>query len=337
MGYIFFYENYDIYNTEQLCATLYKFMEMIFIARELGKTLVLPNFYFTPRNNELMNITNELEIDRIEMIDIRNILNIHKLKEIVNIILVTDFFKLKLNDFTLISKPNTELPFNNNKYYTIYGSLPVNKKEDIDFISLNIFRYLDLLRKYDNIIIHDYSRMGSPVWYKFYKGIYYWIRNHIQFNDFLKSKIIDINYDKTLMVHWRRGDFKVNINADENTKQYYKKYNEIGSLENLCKNIILRCIENKLDNVLLLTNETDEKELSKLTNVLENFNIKMYTISSSYDNNYLKYLINDISGIVNGSKCKYQLHGFGTYDRMSLYGKWILEENIDNNQIYFME
>ena len=118
--------------------------------------------------------------------------------------------------------------------------------------------------------------MGNLKWYKLYKSVYYWIRNHIQFNDFLKSKIININYDETLMVHWRRGDFKVNIDADENTKEYYKKYIEIGSLENLCKNIILRCIENKLDNVLLLTNETDEKELSKLTNVLENFNIKMY-------------------------------------------------------------
>ena len=73
MSYIIFYENYNIYITEQLCANLYKFMEMILISRKLDKILVLPNFYFTPRNNELINVTNKTEIDRIELVDIQNI------------------------------------------------------------------------------------------------------------------------------------------------------------------------------------------------------------------------------------------------------------------------
>jgi len=98
----------------------------------------------------------------------------------------------------------------------------------------------------------------------------------------------------------------------------------------------LRCLENKLTNILLLTNETDDNQLNKLSNVLNNFNIQTNIYNSSNDNNFLKYLTTDICGIIIGSKCKYQLHGYGNYDRLSQYGRWIIEENMNNN-IYFME
>ena len=325
MGYIFFYENYDIYKTEQLCATLYKLMEMILIAKELKKTLVLPNFYFTPRNNELINKNNELEIDRIEYVDIQNILNINSLKEIVNYISLTEFFKIKNNNFVLINKEKTDIPFVNNKYFTIYGILNIDNIVELNYSSLSLLNYKDKICKYDNIIIHNYNRMGNPIWYKNIKEVYYNIRNHIKFNDYLMEKKIIINYEKTLMVHWRRGDFKLNIGDELETKLYYKNYTEKGSLENLSKNIILRCLENNLDNILLLTNETNENELIKLNNILLDFKITTTVLSASDDNNYLKYLINDIIGIINGSKCKFQLHGYGSYDRMSQYGKWIIE------------
>lgn len=96
MEYIFFYENYDIYKTEQLCANLYKLMEMILIAKQLNKTLVLPNFYLTPRNNELINTKKSLEIDRIELVSANNILNTESIKKICNTISITDYFKLKI-------------------------------------------------------------------------------------------------------------------------------------------------------------------------------------------------------------------------------------------------
>ena len=155
MGYIFFYENYDIFVTEQLCASLYKLMEMILIANQLKKTLVLPQFYFTPRNNELINKNNSLEIDRFELVDFRNVLDINKIKEIVNVISITDFFKNKKLNFTLISKPNEEPPYVNNKYHTIYGILNVNKKVDIEFSSLSLLNNYDKFKDAENIIIHN--------------------------------------------------------------------------------------------------------------------------------------------------------------------------------------
>jgi hypothetical protein len=99
---------------------------------------------------------------------------------------------------------------------------------------------------------------------------------------------------------------------------------------------LVRCLENKLGTVFLLTNETDENELFKLTDVLKQFNIDVIIYSNASDNNYLKYVINDICGIIIGSKCKYQLHGFGNYDRMSQYGRWIIEENMSCVK-YFLE
>jgi hypothetical protein len=337
MSYIFFYENYDIFVTEQLCASLYKLMEMILIANQLKKTLVLPQFYFTPRNNELINKNNSLEIDRFELVDFRNVLNIDKIKEIVNVVTITDFFKNKKLNFTLISKPNDDPPYVNNKYHTINGILNVNKKIDIEFSSLSLLSNYDKFKDAENIIVHNYNRMGNPIWYKQQNLNFYKIRNHIKFNNFLQEKAnINLDYNKTLMVHWRRGDFKLSMGDELETRQYYEKYNELSKIENLSKNIILRCYENKINDVFLLTNETDDNELSKLSNVLKEFQINTTIYSASSDNNYMKYLINDICGIIIGSKCKYQLHGYGVYDRMSQYGRWIIEENMEN-KIYFLE
>lgn len=348
MTYIFFYENYDIYKTEQLCANLYKLMEMIFISIKLNKTLVLPNFYMTPRNNELINNLNELVIDRMELIDIRNILCLDKLKEICNFISISDYMKLKNLETIIISKPNEDIPLIEEKYHTIYGIKKIKKHLIQDYSSLNIINVLNGYSKMNDlmindIIIHNYNRMGNPIWSQNeLKDEYYTIRNTLKFNNELiekSNKIIegmDINFDQTLLVHWRRGDFKLNIADTEETKKYYQHYNKLNELENLIKNILLRCYENKLTNILLITNETNDNELSKLSNILNEFNINTTIFDSTTDNSYLKYIINDICSIIIGSKCKYQLHGFGNYDRMSQYGRWIIEENMSCIK-YFLE
>ena len=185
--------------------------------------------------------------------------------------------------------------------------------------------------------------MGNPIWSNNeLKDEYYKIRNNLKFNNelILKSnKIIetmDINFDKTLLVHWRRGDFKLNIADTEETKNYYLIYNKLNELENLIKNILLRCIENSISSVLLITNENDDNELCKLSEILKEFNISTKIFDSTNDNSYLKYLINDVLSIIIGSKCKYQLHGFGNYNRMSQFGRWIIEENM-NCIKYFIE
>ena len=350
MTYIFFYENYDIYKTEQLCANLYKLMEMIFISIKLNKTLVLPNFYMTPRNNELINNLNELIIDRIELIDIRNILCLDRLKEICNYISITDYIKLKNLETIIISKPNEDIPLIEEKYHTIYGIKKIKKHLIQDYNSLNIINVLNNYTKMNDlmindIIIHNYNRMGNPIWSRNeLKEEYYTIRSTLKFNNELiekSDKIIEginkkNNFDQMLLVHWRRGDFKLNIADTEETKKYYQQYNKLNELENLIKNILLRCYENKLTNILLITNETNDNELLKLSNILNEFNINTTIFDSTIDNSYLKFLVNDICSIIIGSKCKYQLHGFGNYDRMSQYGRWIIEENM-NCVKYFLE
>jgi hypothetical protein len=174
--------------------------------------------------------------------------------------------------------------------------------------------------------------MGNPLWYKNASSEYYKIRDSIKFNDLHYGKsntYKGIDYENTLLVHWRRGDFKLtNLADEEETKEYYKNYNNLNSLENISKNILLRCFENKITSVFLLTNETNEEELKKLSYILSEFNINLIMYGSSNDNNYLKYVTNDICGIIIGSKCKYQLYT-GSYDRMSQYGRWIQEEYLD--------
>jgi hypothetical protein len=342
MSYLFFYENYNIYKTEQLCANLYRLMEMIFISRQLKATLVLPNFYFTPRNNQLINKTDELYIDRIEFIDISNILNLEKLKEVCNFITVSEYFKIintKSLNTILISKPNEDIPFNNNKYHTIYGTIKTTKHIEINYSSIYLLNYSDKFKEAENIIIHNFNRMGNPLWYKNASSEYYKIRESIKFNDshYAKSNTYKgIDYENTLLIHWRRGDFKLtNLADEEETKEYYKHYNNLNSLENISKNILLICFENKITSVFLLTNESNEEELKKLSYILSEFNINLIMYGSSNDNNSLKYITNDICGIIIGSRCKYQLYT-GSYDRMSQYGRWIQEEYFEKKTIFWM-
>jgi hypothetical protein len=345
MSYLFFYENYSIFKTEQLCANLYRLMEMIFISRNLKKTLVLPNFYFTPRLNELINKTDELHIERIEFIDVSNIIQIDKLKLICDIISVSEYFKiLSKNSLKtiVISKPNEDVPINRNKYHTIYGTIPYQSNIEIRYSSLQILNELqneDRFKEYKNIIIHNYNRMGNPIWYKTFHDEYYTIRNSLKFNESLISRsnlYKGIDYDNTLLVHWRRGDFKLsNLADEEESKEYYKRYNELNDLENLSKNILVRCLEDKIKSVFLLTNETNEEDLQKLSYILTEFDINLIMYGNSSENNYLKYVVNDICGIIIGSKCKYQLYG-GSYDRMSQYGRWIQEEYLGEKNISYL-
>jgi len=336
MSYIFFYENYDIYKTEQLCASLYRLMETILIAKHLKKILVLPNFYFTPRNNELINSTNKLCIDRMELIDISNILQMDKIKEICECISLAEYMKLKVES-TIISKPRDDIPLVKKKYHTVYGILEIDKQIEIDYSSLDLLNFANRYESSTHLIIHNYNRMGNPLWCKSNTINYYKIRNSIKFNEYYYTKANPtLDFDNTLMVHWRRGDFKLSQGDTEETIAYYKKYNELSSVDNLSKNILYRCLENNLKSVFLLTNETNDDELNKLTTILDGFNIETIVYTASLDNTFLKYLITDICGIIIGSKCKYQLHGYGHYDRMSQYGRWIIEENM-NNKTYFLE
>ena len=100
---------------------------MIYISKQLNKILVLPNFYMTPRNNELINKENDLIIDRVELIDIRNIINLEKIKEICNCISISEYMKFKKKDTILITKSGDEAPFISQNFHTIYGIIKIKK------------------------------------------------------------------------------------------------------------------------------------------------------------------------------------------------------------------
>jgi hypothetical protein len=318
-------------------------MEMILISRNLKATLVLPNFYFTPRNNHLINETDDIYIDRIELVDINNILNLEELKRICNFISVSEYFKIikihSLNSI-VISKPNEDIPLNKQKYHTIYGTINFDKHIEINYNSIQLLNEKNKYMEFENIIIHNYNRMGNPIWYKNYPDEYFRIRDSLKFNEFLNNKantFTNIDYNNTLLVHWRRGDFKLlNLADTDETKEYYKRYNNLNCLENLSKNILVRCLENNLKSVFLLTNETNDTELEKLTYILSEFGINLIIYGSTTDNNYMKYIQTDVCGIIIGSKCKYQLYS-GSYDRMSQYGRWIQEEYLDKKVIFWVE
>jgi len=318
-------------------------MEMILLSRFLNRILVLPNFYFTPRNNELINKTNSLIIDRVEFIDISNVLDLDKLKEICNFITVTDYFKLiseKELDTILICKPCEDVPINKNKYYTIYGNIKISSHLEIDYDSLSILNYFEKYNHCENIIIHNYNRMYNPLWYKNNNEEYYKIRNCMKFNKFLNTcanQYENIDFNNTLLVHLRRGDFNLtDILFEGETNEYYKEYNNINNMNNIIKGILLICTEHRIKNIFLLTNETNKEELNILNNELIKHDINMIIHYSINDNNYMKYIINDINGIIIGSKCKYQLYT-GKYDRMSQYGRWLLEEYYDERDVFFMK
>ena len=72
--------------------------------------------------------------------------------------------------------------------------------------------------------------MGNPIWCKSNTINYYKIRNSIKFNEYYYTKANPkLDFDNTLMVHWRRGDFKLSQGDTEETITYYKKYNETNS------------------------------------------------------------------------------------------------------------
>jgi hypothetical protein len=134
------------------------------------------------------------------------------------------------------------------------------------------------------------------------------------------------------MVHWRRGD-RILPEVDKNTYEklenetllYYSNFTKVSSTENLLLNILNIKLKNKeISQVFLVHNNADKNEVNLLINELKQFNISVKIYKNRKDNEN-EQEIAIIQQLI-GAQCKYQLHGPTRYERMSAFGRWMIEE-----------
>ena len=76
----------------------------------------------------------------------------------------------------------------------------------------------------------------------------------------------------------------------------------------------------EIQQLFLVHNNADDTELDFINKELKNFNIRVieYKNTDEQDEAVIQQLI--------GAQCKYQLHGPSSYERMSAFGRLIIEE-----------
>jgi hypothetical protein len=343
--YIYFYRNIDLYNTEQFGAFLYEFMENLQIARKMGRTLVIPNVFISPRNNEKILSEKHIYLKSLSIVPITNYLNLSEIDmRFVKLLPLSEFYeKTYINPAAVLynsSRLKIDEYIQNNYLATPFGKMNINKKININTFGLNTLQILSTdiykdLDTFQNIIILDNGRLGQPNWHSESIGLdYFLIRMGLLYNTRLQDIAnIYINYNQiriksTLMVHWRNGDY---ILSGKNTNKYEKYEDETNIyFQNYIKmtnplNILANILEIKQQNmeitqVFLVTNNINLNEINLLNNELKQFNINViqYVNENEQDEGMIQQLI--------GAQCKYHLHGPTQYERMSAFGRWMIEE-----------
>ena len=368
--YIYFHRNIDLYNTEQLGGFLYEFMENLQIARNLKRTLVIPNVFISPRNNEKILSEKHIYIKSLSLVPITNYLDLSEIDmRYVKLLPLSEFYEKTYNNPATVLYNQKRVNINeyiiDKKLLTPFGKMNVENMEHIHEFGLNALSDKNIYLHYNtqNIIIIENSRLGQPNWHDERLGLdYFTIRMGLLFHNSLQqianSYVIenDIRVNPTIMVHWRRGD-RILPEVDKNTYEklenetllYYRNFTKVSSTENLLLNILNIKLKNKeISQVFLVHNNADKNEVNLLINELKQFNIsvKMY---KNQKENESEQEISIIQQLI-GAQCKYQLHGPTQYERMSAFGRWIIEErkryyfndqyittmNVFNN-IFFLE
>ena len=368
--YIYFHRNIDLYNTEQLGGFLYEFMENLQIARNLKRTLVIPNVFISPRNNEKILSEKHIYIKSLSLVPITNYLDLSEIDmRYVKLLPLSEFYEKTYNNPATVLYNQKRVNINeyiiDKKLLTPFGKMNVENMEHIHEFGLNALSDKNIYLHYNtqNIIIIENSRLGQPNWHDERLGLdYFTIRMGLLFHNSLQqianSYVIenDIRVKPTIMVHWRRGD-RILPEVDKNTYEklenetllYYRNFTKVSSTENLLLNILNIKLKNKeISQVFLVHNNADKNEVNLLINELKQFNIsvKMY---KNQKENESEQEISIIQQLI-GAQCKYQLHGPTQYERMSAFGRWMIEErkryyfndqyittmNVFNN-IFFLE
>jgi hypothetical protein len=351
-GKIYFHNIIDLYKSEQLTSFLYEFCEYIKIARSLGRQLVLPNVLLAPRNNTKILENKEININSLSLIPISQIIDIDVLNyNSIETISLTEFYKTSGSTILITTTKNIVPLTDTNELFTPFGNIPINTVCSIDdeYYGLNILNWFNsnsVYNSYENIVVLNNGRLGQPNWTDDFELIRY----SINYRDYYKkvaNKFINRNIigSDTLLVHWRRGD-RVVVNPEyisyeeysDDTLNYYREYCRLTNPENLVTNIKNILNNNsEIKKIFLATNNANKTELEY---VYKSINIPI--LINTLDTN--KYILGDnFKDIVEqliGSRCKYQLHGPTDYSRMSLYGRWMIEESckyyFDRSTIFFI-
>jgi len=339
--YIYFHRNIDLYNTEQIGGFLYEFMENLQIARKLGRTLVIPNVFIAPRNNDKILSEKHIYIKSLSLVPITNYLDLSEIDmRYVKLLPLAEFYEKTYNNpATVLYNPdrvNINEYIIDKKLLTPFGRMNTDITNIINEFGLSVISNKNIYMIHaQNLIIIENCRLGQPNWYDERLGLdYFTIRMGLLFNYRLQeiaSQYVNennIRLKSTLMVHWRRGDFAlsgVNKNKYEKheneTDQYYSYCTSVTSPENVLSNILNIKLKNKdISQVFLVTNNADNNALHLLIDELQQFNITL--IQYQNENDQDEAMVQQIIG----AQCKYQLHGPSSYQRMSSFGRWMIEE-----------
>jgi hypothetical protein len=322
-------------------------MENLQIARKLGRTLVIPNVLIAPRNNKRILSEKHIYIKSLSLVPITNYLDLSEVDmRYVKLIPLAEFYEKTYNNpATVFYNPQK---INVNEYIidrillTPFGKMDISKTQKINQFGLNILSNNDIYNvNAQNVIILENCRLGQPNWHDEKLGLdYFTIRMGLLFHHRLQklaNKYVaenNIRLKSTLMAHWRRGDrLLVDINknkyekSENETHQYYSNFTKVSCIENILLNILnIKLTNIDITQVFLVHNNADINELNLLINELKKFNINV--IQYKNENHIENESDQDVSIIQQliGAQCKYQLHGPTRYERMSAFGRWMIEE-----------
>jgi hypothetical protein len=341
--YLYFHRNIDLYNTEQFGGFVYEFMENLQIARKLGRTLVIPNVLIAPRNNKKILSEKHIYIKSLSLVPITNYFDLSQIDmRYVKLLPLAEFYEKTYNNPATILYNPKRIMINeyiiDKKLLTPFGKMNIDNTQIINEFGLNILSDKNIFMHYNtqNLIIIENSRLGQPNWHDERLGLDYFLirmgliyHNRLQqiANEFILENKIRII--PTLMVHWRKGDRTLETNDlgikyskyEGDTLNYFDSYNLANKPLNLLVNILTIKQKNmEIQQLFLVHNNADDTELDFINKELKNFNIRVieYKNTDEQDEAVIQQLI--------GAQCKYQLHGPSSYERMSAFGRLIIEE-----------
>jgi hypothetical protein len=352
--FIYFHRNVDLYNTEQFGAFLYEFMEYLQIARKLGRTLVIPNVYIAPRNNEKIVKEKHIYLKSLSLVPITEYLDLTEIdKRYVRLLHLSEFYEKTYDSpaLALFNPDRVELGnyLINKRLITPFGQMHVRELFPMKSFGLHVIGLMQnaefnkLNANVQNLIVIENGRLGQPNWHAENLGLdYFWIRMSIEFKS-KYQRIADkyvlennIRTKPTLLFHWRSGD-RILVGKQPNkyeknegdTAKYMENYTVCNNVFNIIANVLeIKQKNMEIEQLFLVTNHTIKEDIDFISCELLKFNIRI--VQFHHENQQKEGMIQQLIG----AQCKYQLHGPTQYERMSAFGRWMIEER---KKYYFNE
>ena len=338
-GNIYFHRTVDLHHTEQFGAFLYELMENIQIARVLERILVIPNVFIAPRDNVAISQDKRLHLKSISLAPLEAFIDLDKLREVVNVMPLAQFYEeTRAQPALLFLRPESTKPIGDDATFaTPFGKLHV--EASIGFCtrglqSLSVFGSNEA-SDYWNWIVLDNERLPQPNWHNVPELEYGLIRVAVCYSSRLRARAEEyarhhrITENPTLMIHWRRGDFSLfynDANHEDETRRYYQAHYAACSPDNLASHVQqILAKDASCKQVFLLHNNADNTELQALRGNLAALGLAVLEYENTRDEPYREQNEGMVQQLI-GARCKIQLHGPGCLERMSAFGRWVVEE-----------